>query len=506
MLKISAFLFVICLFSVAGCSHADNMTAAEADKQPDTKTEPAHGSAENGSAEDGSAEKIVEQDWTTFLGPEGTGVSRETGLLLDWPKKGLPVLWEIKVGTGYSAPSVRGHRLVLHHRVDDQELIECFDTKTGESLWKQAYNTGFEDPYGYNNGPRCSPLLTQNRCVTFGAEGMLTCVDLQTGKRIWQHNTRQEYQLPDWFFGVGCSPIRDGNHVIVMVGGQPNAGVVAFDLQSGKKIWSHVGRETWDGAPMDAEGDQKYRWTGEEQVVSYASPFIATIHDKKHLLCLMRQGLVSLDPDTGKENFKYWFRARVHESVNAARPIVIDDKIFLSSSYRVGSALLQVQSDGKHFKVLWRKPDNMQTHWSTAIHVDGFIYGFSGRHENGATFRCIDLKTGNVQWETTGFAGQLSDLTLDRTTGEIKNKQTGEVVPYPYYGRGSKIRIGDYFIVWGERGTLALVKINPESFQEITRLGFPQLKYPTWTAPVLSHGRLYLRGEERLLCLNLRKK
>ena len=124
---------------------------------------------------------------------------------------------------------------------------------------------------------------------------------------------------------------------------------------------------------MDAEGYRKYRWTGEEQVVSYSSPIIATIHDKKYLLCLMRQGLVSLNPATGRENFKYWFRARVPESVNAARPLVINDKVFLSISYRVGSALLQVQPNGKSYKVLWRKPDNMQTHWSTAIHVDGYI-------------------------------------------------------------------------------------------------------------------------------------
>src|SRR5690606_32306526 len=109
----------------------------------------------------------------------------------------------------------------------------------------------------------------------------------------------------------------------VLVGGQPNSGVVAFDADTGETLWESVGRQTWDGADTGVASDPKYEWTGEEMVVSYSSPIAATIHGKRHVLCLMRQGLVSVDPETGAENFHYWFMSRAYESVNAARPVVV---------------------------------------------------------------------------------------------------------------------------------------------------------------------------------------
>ena len=166
--------------------------------------------------------------------------------------------------------------------------------------------------------------------------------------------------------------------------------------------------------------------------------------------------------------------------------------------------LVQVNEDGKGYKELWRDRRNMLTHWSTAIHVDGYIYGFSGRHEQEATFRCIDLKTGTVQWETTGYEGELGSLSQDPRTGEIIDATTGDTIPWPFYGRGSKIQIGDRFIVLGERGTLALVKINPKKFEELARTSFKQIGYPAWTAPVLSRKRMFLRSEKTLICLDLK--
>jgi len=112
------------------------------------------------------------EDWPRFLGPQETGHSSETGLLVKWPKQGPSILWKKDVGTGYSAPSVRGNRLVIHHRPGRHEIIECCRADTGESLWKTSYPTKYTDPYGYNNGPRCSPILTDNHCYTYGAEDL----------------------------------------------------------------------------------------------------------------------------------------------------------------------------------------------------------------------------------------------------------------------------------------------------------------------------------------------
>ena len=199
-----------------------------------------------------------------------------------------------------------------------------------------------------------TPLLTKDRCYTFGAEGKLICLDLEKGKPVWTRDVRADFNVPAGFFGVGCTPILEGNLLIALVGGQPDDGVVAFDAGTGKTVWKNVGQKTWDGATTDWPTEPKYRWTGTEMVVSYSSPIAATIHGRRHILCLMRQGLVSVDPADGHVNFSHWFCSRDYESVTAARPVVIDDKIFISAAYKVASALLQVAPSGRDVTVLWR--------------------------------------------------------------------------------------------------------------------------------------------------------
>ncbi|MEX0716104.1 MAG: PQQ-binding-like beta-propeller repeat protein [Planctomycetaceae bacterium] len=447
-------------------------------------------------------------DWPMFLGPHGTGVSNESGFADAWPKDGPPIVWSREIGTGYGAPSVRGDRLIIHHRVFDatssDEIVECLDAGTGESLWKFAYPSRFRDPFGYNAGPRCSPLLSENHCFTLGAEGKLACVTLDKGEKVWMRDLQREFDLPDWFFGVGCSPILEDGKLIVLIGGRASSGVVAFDPATGKTLWKSVGRETWEGVATGWPHMPRYEWADGEQIVSYASPIAATIHGKRHLLCLMRQGLVSLDPADGRVRFAYFFRSRDPESVNAPRPLVIDDKVFITAAYGVGSALLKVDEDGDGFEVVWRDARNMLAHWSTPLHVDGHIYGFSGRHENEGELRCLDAKTGKVVWSTTGFEGDIGRLRFDERTGRPVDP-AGDPIPFPFYGRGSKIRAGDKFIVLGERGTLALVKAAPAKWEELARTSYRQIGHPAWTAPVLSSGRLYLRDEDALICLELPK-
>ena len=452
-------------------------------------------------------EKRTGEDWPQFLGPRGTGVSGETGLIDRWPAGGPPIIWEKRVGAGYSAPSIRGDRLVLVHRAGNEEIVDCLNAGDGSPLWRYRYPSSFRDPYGYNNGPRCTPLLTKTRCYTYGAEGKLLCLDLKTGRKLWMRDVKQDFHLykkgtdiPNWFFGIGSTPILEGNLLITLVGGQPNSAVVAFNAETGKTVWQHVGQETWNGVET---GHGPYRWTGEEQLISYSSPIAATIHGRRHVLCLVRQGLVSLNPKDGRVNFKFWFRPRVHESVSAARPVVVGDKILLSVAYKLGSALLQVHKDGRGYDILWKNPRNLRTHWSTAIEVGGYLYGFTARNEADAGMRCIELKTGRVVWRTNGFTGNLDDIAMNRTTGEIVNRKTGKVIPWPFYGRGSAIRVGDKFIVLGERGTLALVRVSPKKFEELARTSYKQIHVPSWTAPVLSRKRLYLRCEDALLCLDV---
>jgi outer membrane protein assembly factor BamB len=446
----------------------------------------------------------VAGDWPRFLGPHGTGVSDETGLLEQWPKDGPPVVWNIPLGTGYSAPSVRGTRVVVHHRVKNEEIVECLDTTTGKSQWKYAYPSRYQDPYGYNNGPRCTPLLTENRCFTYGAEGKLLCLELETGKLVWQRDTGSDWEIPQAFFGVGSTPILEGNLLLVMVGGQPNAGMVAFDSATGRTEWESVGEKNWTGQPMIGwPGERTVVWQRAEKQASYSTPTAATLHGKRQVFCLTRQGLVSLNPTNGTVNFSRWFRSTLNDSVNAMAPVVVEDQVFFSAAYyRVGSALLRVREDGTSFEEVWRSPRDrrerdpqtgrpttpvLEIHWSTPVYHEGFLYAFSGRNQPDARFRCVELKTGRLMWDR------------DESWEPYSSKTP------PVYGRGSCILVDGRLITLGEGGLLGLFALNANKPEELSRFQVPTLHYPCWAAPVLSNHRLYLRSEDRLISLDLAK-
>lgn len=473
-------------------------TKAEETEGPRLVSEPPSEPIEMGPAEPYVAGGTPEtersgEDWPWFLGLKGTSVSSETGLLEKWPEAGPPVLWKMRIGSGYAAPAILGNRLVLFHRQGDEEVTECYTADTGEWLWRETFPTDFVDPYGYSNGPRCSPVLTKENVYTFGSNGRLTCHKLETGEVLWMRETNEEFDVPDAFFGVGSTPMIYEGLLIVMVGGQPNSGMVAFNARTGETVWENVGKDAWP--------NQGRRGGRQQKLASYSSPMITEIHGKRHLLAFMRPGLVSLDPGTGEINFSYFFRSRLNDSVNAAMPVVVDDQIFLSAAYQVGAVLLRVAADGKSVEEVWKDEEVMMTHWTTAIHHEGFLYGFSGRNEVPSQMRCIELATGKLRWQTK-----------DDESGAFASPKDGSSSVEPkWYGRGSAVMAEGKFLVLGERGTLALVPVNPDKFEEISRVKYPGMKYPSWTGPILSRGRLYIRCEDKnprrreyyLYCLDL---
>jgi len=425
-------------------------------------------------------------DWATFLGPHANGISDETGLLDRWPTNGPPLVWEKKLGTGYGAPSVSDELLVVHHRIADEEIVEGLGSKDGKPLWRYAYPSHFVDPYGYNNGPRSTPLLTNGRCYTFGAEGKLLCLEAKTGKLLWQRDTAADWTVPPAFFGVGSSPVLENGKLLVMVGGQPNSGMVAFEPGTGKTAWATVGEKNWQGQLKRGwPGEPRVNWQNWEKQASYSTPVAATIHGKRHVLCLMRQGLVSVNPTNGEVNFSFWFRSPVNDSVNAMSPLVIDDLIFISAAYyKIGSVLLRVNPDGGGVEEVWRGTA-LETHWTTPIYDRGYLYAFSGRNEPDAHLRCIEFKTGKVMWDRD-------------------EHWTPHSTPTPnVYGRGSCVLADGNLIALGEGGILGIFKPNTEKPEEVCRFQVPRLHYPCWAAPVLSDKKVYLRSEDWLVCYDL---
>jgi outer membrane protein assembly factor BamB len=428
------------------------------------------------------------EDWPRFLGPTGNGFSTETQLIDRIPDNGPPVLWEKDIGTGYGAPSVLGDQLVPHHRRGSEEIVESLDAATGKAGWRYASPTRYQDPYGYNNGPRCTPILTEDRVFTLGAEGRLLCLERSTGRKIWENETGSRFNIPEAFFGVGSTPVLEGGRLIAMLGGQPNSGVVAFDPETGRTLWENVGETNWSGQPMIGwPGTPPVRWQRSEKQASYASPVPATFHGQRHVLCLMRQGLVSLNPTNGAVNFSFWFRSRLNDSVNAANPVVRDDLIFITAAYyRVGSVLLRVRPDGHGVDEVWRGTA-LEVHWNTPLLVDGRLYAFSGRNEPDALFRCVDFLTGKVLWERS-------------------ERWPAHSTPQPtVFGRGSLLYAEGRFIALGEGGLLGMFEPSATACVELGRWQVPSLSYPCWAAPVLSNGRLFLRNESKLVCLSMRR-
>lgn len=416
------------------------------------------------------------QDWPKFLGPLGTSVSTEKGILAPWPKDGPRVLWHKAVGPGYGMPVVAKGKLYHFDRNGKTLRLTCLDARTGALLWDFDYPSIYKDSFGYNNGPRCSPLVDGEMVYTYGVEGMIHCLKADTGKVVWKFDPNKEFNVIQNFFGVGSTPVIEGNHLIVQVGGSPEGsiqrelfnqtlkpngtGVVAFDKLTGKVVYK-IG----------------------DELASYASPVLATIHGRRYCFVFARGGLLAFEPISGKIDFHFPFRSEDVESVNASNPVVVGDKVLISECYGPGSALLRVKKEGG-YEVLRddskKIKKSLATHWMTPIFHDGYLYGSSGRHTAQADLRCIDFETGKLMWSE------------------------------PRLTRSSLLMVDGHFICLGEDGTLRLLKVNPKQYEEISAVELkdpktkqPLLEYPCWAAPILSHGLMYLRGEERLVCVEL---
>lgn len=189
----------------------------------------------------------VTQDWRTFLGPTHNAISTETSLLNQFGKNGPPIVWEVTKGEGYASPAVIGERVILFHRVEGEEVVECLQAETGQRYWKYAYPTTYRDSFGWSAGPRCQPISDGQFVYTYGAEGKLHCLKLATGQVVWKRDILKEFRGIKTFFGIGATPLLDGDLLIVNVGAEKGPCVAAFQKQTGKMVW---GQETNGGRVM----------------------------------------------------------------------------------------------------------------------------------------------------------------------------------------------------------------------------------------------------------------
>ena len=252
---------------------------------------------------------IAATDWPQFLGPTRNGVYGGGDVCQGWSTNGPAVVWQKAVGHGFSGPVVADRKLILFHRLTDNETVECLDARTGSPIWSFAYPTSYQDEFGFDDGPRATPAIAEERVFTFGAEGKLHCLDLASGKRLWSVDVKADFQAANGFFGMACSPLVEGDAVLLNIGGAKGAGIVAFDKTNGKLLWR-------------ASDDE----------ASYSSPVAATIGGQRYALFFTRNGLVAIDPVGGSIRFQYPWHSRNRTSVNAASPLIDSRRCFLAGA------------------------------------------------------------------------------------------------------------------------------------------------------------------------------
>jgi outer membrane protein assembly factor BamB len=391
---------------------------------------------------------VAAGDWPQILGPSRDGVYAGPPLAETWPRSGPRVAWHRPVGQGFSGPVVAQGRVILFHRVGNEEVVEALDAGSGERQWRHASPTSYRDDFGFDEGPRSVPVVADGVVYTFGAEGRLHALDLASGASLWSEDTMARFGVAKGFFGAAGSPLVEDGRVILNAGGR-GAGIVAFDAKSGKLLWS----ATDDGA-------------------SYSSPVGATLDGRRSAVFLTRAGLVALDPATGRVRFQRPWRARMAASVNAATPLVVGDLIFVSAQYGPGAGVLRVT--GSEITELWTSDEVLSNHYATSVHRNGYLYGFHGRQEFGPSLRAVELRTGKVLWSEEQFRA------------------------------GSVTLAGNRLLILREGGELVLAEASTDAFTPIARA---QILPPAVRAfPALSDGFFYARNEDTLVALDLRRQ
>lgn len=430
------------------------------------------------------AKDAQSHDWVSFLGPTHNAVSNESKILFEWPKTGPDLVWRMNKGNGYSSPAISGDHLVYFHRVEDSEIVVCLHSETGAFRWQAAYPSNYKDRYGYSNGPRTSPVIEGERVFTLGAEGKLKSFELKSGKILWERDLHKEFKVKTGFFGVAATPLVTEHGLIINLGA-PKANIVCLDKKTGKTQWQ----------------------SGDQWGASYASPVPATLHGKKRLLVFAggessppHGGLICLDPKNGQIDSRFPWRSKSVESVNAANPVVIGNKVFITASYKTGGALLSFSKDLKTIKADWTSK-NFGAHFNTPIHHKGFLYGFDGRHIRTAELVCFRVSDGKEMWRET--------LTWKETL--TRNGGTQEIEMNP--ARGTLLKVGDRFLCLGEFGHLLSLQLSEKGPKIVARkkLFFAP---ETWSVPALSRGLLYVSQHSQsrdsktpaLYCYDLRAK
>jgi len=377
-------------------------------------------------------------DWPQWRGANRDGISTEKLSPASWGKDGAKQLWKKEVGTGASSVAVTGGRLYTMGNNGNMDVVFCLDAVTGAEIWRHTYPQQ-RDPRQFEGGPASTPTIDGDKVYTLSHEGDLFCLTTASGKVLWSKNLQKDFGGNRQRWGYAGSPLVTGNLVILDSGGE-GASTVALDKTTGALKWK-VGN--------DAAG--------------YSSPVAFNLAGTHCVAVFKGDGLVGLNAANGRELWRY--RWKTSYEVNAPTPIVSGDKIFITSGYGTGCALLQLRP-GKATEI-WRNK-NMRSQLGTPVLVQGYIYGIDG-NVGGGELRCLDLGNGEIKWQQN-------------------------------IGGGALIAAGGHLLALNERGELIVAEASPTSYREVARAQV--LGGHCWVAPAVADGKIYCKNNQgSLVCL-----
>jgi outer membrane protein assembly factor BamB len=410
----------------------------------------------------------VADDWPQWRGPKRDGVWRETGIVKNFAKPDLDIVWRQKIGNGYSGPTVADGRVYVTDRVVEPKQIErvhCFDSKTGKPLWSHSYDCPYKG-VGYEAGPRASVTIDSGRAYSLGAMGNFICFDAASGKIAWQKDLNKEYKIRMPIWGIAAAPLAEGDLIILQIGGEGDYCFVAFDKKSGAEKWHALK----DGA-------------------SYSAPIMIEQAGRRVLVCYTGENVVGLDPASGKLHWKVPFPAK-KMIIGIATPVYHSGMIFVSNFFD-GSMLIKLGDKKLTAKMVWhrageseQKTDSLQSIISTPYLAGDNIYGVDSYGE----LRCLKLMTGDRVWESSA------------------------AVPHQRWATIHFVRHDDDVWMFNEKGELIISTLSPEGFKEISRAKLikpttPQLPSRRggvcWAHPAFADRHVFARNDEEIVCASL---
>ncbi|HSR49923.1 MAG TPA: PQQ-binding-like beta-propeller repeat protein [Acidobacteriota bacterium] len=401
-------------------------------------------------------------DWPQWRGVERNGHADESGLLQQWPEDGPRMIYSASgMGKGYSSLSLSEGLLFTMGDVDDAQYVIAVKASDGSAVWKTRVGPPWPDQYV---GARSTPTVDGDRLYALGTEGDLVCLNKSDGREIWRRNLQRDFgghlmiiQNTNWKYAE--SPLVDGDKVVVTPGG-PQAAIVALDKMTGEEIWRsavpNLGERGADGA-------------------GYSSIVISHGAGVKQYVQLMGRGVVGVEADSGR--FLWGYNRVANDVANIATPLVQGDYVFASTGYRTGAALLKLVKNGDGVEaqeVYFLEAGTMQNHHGGMILQDGYIYTGTG-HNKGFPL-CVKMDSGEVAW------------------GPVRNDGEGSAAVT--YADG-------HLYMRYQNGLMVLVEATPEEYREKGSFMIPDVNQFSWSHPVISDGRLYLREQDRLLVYDI---